>query len=138
MKRSSRAALKSVFAPIALGLMVPITVTGYTGCKKDEPPPPLPSAAPTPTPSAPLQLVVEDSGPDVVDAGDGDAAKKKYTGTSASVTKCCAAIQQNAANAPEPTATYMKQLAAGCFAAAKAGNAGQVASLARQAGVACK
>lgn len=137
MKRSSP--LKSMLTPIGLGLIFPIAVTAYTGCKKDEPPPPLPSAAPEPTPSAPLQLVVEDSGPDVVDA-DADA-KPKVTGggSGASLKRCCDAIQQNAANAPEPTATYMKQLAASCYAAVKSGqSAAAVSAIARQAGVACK
>jgi hypothetical protein len=136
MKSSSHPAIKSLLTPIALGLMVPIAVTAYTGCKKDEPPPPLPSAAPTPTPSAPLELVVEDSGPDVVP--DADAAPKKYTGSVSSLKKCCAAIAQNAANAPEPTATYMKQFAAACSAAAASGNTAGVNAAARQAGVACK
>lgn len=137
MKKASHPALKSLLTPIMLGLLVPVSVTAYTGCKKDEPPPPLPSAAPEPTPSAPLQLVVEDSGPDVQDA-DADAPKKVGTGSYSSLSKCCSAIAQNAANAPEPTATYMKQFAAACSAAAKAGNAAGVAAAARSAGVACK
>jgi len=136
MKTSSHTILRSLLTPIALGLLVPVTMTAYTGCKKDEPPPPLPSAAPTPTPSAPLQLVVEDAAPEVGDA-DADAPKKVY-GPSASLSKCCSAIAQNAANAPEPTATYMKQFAAACSAAAKTGNTAGVQAAARSAGVACK
>ncbi len=138
MKRTVNPAVKSLLTPIALGLMVPLAATAYTGCKKDEPPPPLPSAAPTPTPSAPLQLVVEDSGPDVQDA-DADAPKKVGTGTpAASLKRCCAAIAQNAENAPEPTKSYMKTAAATCYAAAGTGNSAAVAAQARQFGIACK
>ncbi len=121
MKRSSNPALKSLLTPIILGLLVPIAVTAHTGCKKDEPPPPLPSAAPTPTPSAPLQLVVEDTGPDAADAGDGDAGKKKVGKPGASLKACCAALAQNAENAPEPTKSYMKTAAAGCYGAVAQG-----------------
>jgi hypothetical protein len=137
MKTSSHTILRSLLTPIALGLLVPVTMTAYTGCKKDEPPPPLPSAAPTPTPSAPLQLVVEDAAPEAGDA-DADAKKKIGTGVPSSLSRCCSAIAQNAANAPEPTATYMKQFAAACSAAAKTGNTAGVQAAARSAGVACK
>jgi hypothetical protein len=139
MKSTANAALKSLLTPIALGLLVPLSASVYVGCKKDEPPPPLPSAEPEPAPSAPLTLVVEDAGDDGDAADDADAAKKKGTGApAASLTRCCQAMSQNAENAPEPTKTYMKQLAASCFAAAKQGQAAQVSALARQAGVACK
>lgn len=136
MKTPSQSMFRSLVTPVVLGLLVPVTLTIYTGCKKEEPPPPLPSAAPAPTPSAPLQLVVEDAAPQ----GDADAdAKPKVTGPPpASLSRCCSAIAQNAANAPEPTATYMKQFAAACSAAAKAGNAAGVQAAARSAGVACK
>jgi hypothetical protein len=120
MKTSSHPVLKSLITPIALGLLVPIVLTAYTGCKKDEPPPPLPSAAPTAEPSAPLQLVVEDSGPDA----DADAEAGKPTGPykpAASLKACCAALAQNAENAPEPTKSYMKTAAAGCYGAVAQG-----------------
>jgi hypothetical protein len=112
--------LRSSAAPVTLGLLLPMALVAYSGCKKEEPPPPLPSAAPVTTPSAPLVLEVEDAGvEDVVDA-DADA-KKVGTGSSASMKKCCQAVAQNAANAPEPTKTYMQGLAAACFAAAASG-----------------
>ncbi|GMV19245.1 MAG: hypothetical protein AMXMBFR56_74690 [Polyangiaceae bacterium] len=112
--------LTQSLAPIALGLLLPLGLLAHSGCtKKDEPPPPLPSAAPVATPAAPLVLEVEDAGEDVSDA-DADA-KKVGGGSSASMKKCCQAVSQNAESAPEPTKTYMKQLAAACFAAAGSG-----------------
>lgn len=131
--------LKSLLAPVGIGLLVPLTVVSYSGCKKDEPPPPLPSAAPVSTPDAPLALEIEDAGPDVVDA-DADAGKKLGPfKPAASLSACCAAIQQNAANAPEPTATYMKQAAATCYAAVKSGQgASQINAIARGVGVTCR
>lgn len=113
---------RSLLAPIALGLLVPVATSAFSGCKKEEPPPPLPSAAPVNTPAAPLVLEVEDAGDDG-DAGDADAAKKVGGGSPASMKKCCQAVAQNAESAPEPTKTYMKQLAAACFAAAGSGQA---------------
>ena len=80
------------------------------GCKKDEDEtkpmasvtaPPIPT--PPPTPSAPATIVPEeDAGPDAADASD---AKAPVTGTgtssaSATIAKCCAALQQNANSAP--------------------------------------
>lgn len=107
--------------PITAGLLLPLAMVSSPGCKKDEPPPPLPSAAPAATEtSAPLTLEIEDAGEPVEDAEAGP--KKTYTGgSSASMKKCCQAVSQNAENAPEPTKSYMKQLAAACFAAAAAG-----------------
>jgi hypothetical protein len=90
------------------------------GCKKDEPPPPLPvEPAPVATAEAPLELKPEDAGvpPKPVE-------KPKTGGTassSGSLQNCCAALTQNAANAPEPTRTYMVQAAAMCSAAAAQG-----------------
>jgi hypothetical protein len=112
--------IRASATPVVLGLLLPLGLATYSGCKKEEPPPPLPSAAPVTTPSAPLVLEVEDAGvEDVVDA-DADA-KKVYTGSPASMKKCCQAVAQNAANAPEPTKTYMQGLAAACMAAAASG-----------------
>jgi len=123
MTKASEPVTRTLLAPISLGLMLPLGVALYSGCKKEEPPPPLPSAAPAATPSAPLVLAVEDAGelPDVADA-DADA-KKVGGGSAASMKKCCAAVAQNAESAPEPTKTYMKQLAAACMAAAGSGQA---------------
>src|SRR5512143_28579 len=101
MNKASESLSRTLLAPLALGLMLPLGVATYSGCKKDEPPPPLPSAAPANTPSAPLVLEVEDAGEDVSDAADGDASDaKKGTGVpAASLKACCAALAQNAANA---------------------------------------
>jgi hypothetical protein len=91
-----------------------------SGCKKDEPPPPLPvEPAPTATAEAPLELKPEDAG---VPPKPVEKPKTGGTGTSAgSLQNCCAALTQNAANAPEPTRTYMLQAAAMCTAAAATG-----------------
>jgi hypothetical protein len=95
-----------------------------TGCKKDEPPPPLPSAAPAavPTPTAPVELVPEVP---VAPSASASAEPVKTGGGSVagSLKKCCAALTQNAANAPEPNKTYMLQAAAACNMAAGAGQA---------------
>jgi hypothetical protein len=107
--------------PITAGLLLPFGILSYSGCKKDEPPPPLPSAAPASTPAAPLALEIEDAGEDAPADAEAGAKKVYKGGASASMKKCCQAVSQNAENAPEPTKSYMKQLAAACFAAASAG-----------------
>jgi hypothetical protein len=99
----------------AAGLVLP-------GCKKDEPPPPLPmvaSAAPVATPEKPLQLVPEDAGLPPKPEETAKAAAPKAP--AASLKKCCDALKQNAASAPEPTRTYMLQSAATCDALVAAG-----------------
>jgi hypothetical protein len=112
---------RTLLAPLALGLLLPLGVLSYSGCKKDEPPPPLPSAAPANTPSAPLVLEVEDAGPDVEDAdADADVKIGPYK-PAASMKACCAALQQNAASAPPPTNIYMMSAAAACNAAVAQG-----------------
>ena len=97
---------------IAIAFALPLSAL-LGGCKEDEAPPPLPSAAPEEeAPAESLQLVAE-----VVDVDAGtDAGPKKYgpAKPKGSLGACCAALTQNAANAPEPTATYMKQAAATC------------------------
>lgn len=114
--------MRTWLIPIAAGLLLPVASVSFASCKKDEPPPPLPSAAPEPAPSPPLALEIEDAGAPPEDVAPD--VKKKYTGgSSASMKKCCQAVAQNAENAPEPTKTYMKQMAAACFAAAGAGRA---------------
>ena len=100
----------------AVRLACLIGLTAMVGCEKDEPPPPLPAASAAPQPTAPVVLMAEEEEP--IDAGV-DAGKKTGGGRrapKASLKNCCAALQQNAANAPEPTATYMKQAAATCNA----------------------
>ncbi|MEZ4226932.1 MAG: hypothetical protein R3B13_38680 [Polyangiaceae bacterium] len=120
MNYAAHPLLRSLLAPVGLGLMLSASSVIYTGCKKDEPPPPLPSSEPAAAPSAPLQLAIEDAGPEA-DA-DADAAKPKgpYK-PAASLKACCAALAQNAASAPPPTNMYMLQAAAACNAAVAQG-----------------
>jgi hypothetical protein len=118
MKTAPQSVTRTWIAPLALGLTIPLTAALYAGCKKEEPPPPLPSAAPATTPSAPVELVVEDAGPDVEDAADADADAKKVTGQpGASMKACCNALAQNAASAPPPTNMYMQAAAQACTTA---------------------
>jgi len=94
-------------------MALPLSSLSFVSCKKEEPPPPLPAAAPT-TEAAP-ELALEPVAP-VVEP-DAGVPGKKVTGGGKSVNglqACCNALMQNAANAPEPNATYMKQAAATC------------------------
>jgi hypothetical protein len=107
MKRSVQCCL--AFSAMLVGLAL-------TSCKKEEPPPPLPSAAPQPS-SAPATVELQPIAEAAVDASV--PAAKGATGGAvkrASIAACCAALEQNAASAPEPNATYMKQAAAFCKA----------------------
>ena len=114
----------SRFIPRAVGFVASATLlVGLAqGCKKnDDPPPPLPEPKAAAVPSAPLQLVPEDAG---MDAGKEDDKPKGVGGHAkpkADLDKCCAALMQNSASAPEPTKTYMQQAAAQCQAFAAAG-----------------
>ena len=106
-----------------LGVVVSLLATGYMGCKKDEPPPPLPSAAPAaaPTPTAPLELAPEEP----VASASAEPVKKVGTGAPAqSFAKCCAALTQNAASAPEPTKTSLTTAAGLCNSMVAAGKSG--------------
>jgi hypothetical protein len=122
MSQASKVA-SSVFGPVLLGLVVSSMAAGYMGCKKDEPPPPLPSAAPAavPTPTAPVELV-----PEEVPVASASASVKKPTGgaPAQSFAKCCAALTQNAASAPEPTKTSLTQAAGMCNSLVAAGKSG--------------
>ena len=123
MVQASKVA-SSVLGPALLGVLVSVMSTSYIGCKKDEPPPPLPSAAPAaiPTPTAPLDLAPEEP---VASAAPIDSAKKVGTGAPAqSFAKCCAALTQNAASAPEPTKTTLTQAAGVCTSLVAAGKTG--------------
>lgn len=123
MKQTKKA---HVLAPLLLSLTVPLAAQ-LGGCKKEEPPPPLPSApsvATTPAPTAPLELVPEAPAP--VASASASASAAPHTGgvsAAGSLKKCCAALTQNAASAPEPNKTYMLQAAAVCNAAVGAGQA---------------
>ena len=122
MVQASKVA-SSVFGPVLLGVVVSLLSTGYLGCKKDEPPPPLPSAAPavTAAPAAPLELA-----PEVPIASATPSATVKATGgaPAQSFAKCCAALTQNAASAPEPTKTSLTTAAGICNSLVAAGKSG--------------
>jgi len=98
-----------------LALTSTLGMLSLTSCKKEEPPPPLPSAAATPTP-APQAVELQPIAEAVADAGTAVTKKATGGGKPVSVSACCAALEQNAASAPEPNATYMKQAAAFCRA----------------------
>ena len=123
MSQASKVA-QSVFGPVLLGVLVSVMTTGYVGCKKDEPPPPLPSAAPatTPTPTAPVELVPEE--PVAAPSASATTAKAGTGAPAQSFAKCCAALTQNAASAPEPTKTTLTQAAGMCNSLVAAGKSG--------------
>jgi len=123
MLQASKVA-SSVIGPVLLGVVVSLLATGYMGCKKDEPPPPLPSAAPAaaPTPTEPLAILPEEP---IASAAPVDSAKKPGVGVPAqSFAKCCAALTQNAASAPEPTKTSLTTAAGICNSMVAAGKSG--------------
>lgn len=101
------------FTSLLVSLSIPMSLLAFVGCKKDEPPPPLPAAAaPAPEPSPTLAIepvpeVVPDAGAPAKKLGGGVAVPSNLQA-------CCSALAQNANNAPEPNATYMKQAAATC------------------------
>jgi hypothetical protein len=107
---------------VAVGVVGLAGLAFLAGCEKNEsPPPPLPAPTAAPQATETLALVPDEEQP--VDAGQ-DAAAPKGKGVAvkrASFKACCDALQQNAASAPEPTATYMKQAAATCSALVSAG-----------------
>jgi hypothetical protein len=126
---------RSVHCCLALSsLLVGLTLLS---CKKEEAPPPLPSAAPqaAPVPQAvELQPIAEAA----LDASVAAAPKgASGGGAKVSISACCAALEQNAANAPEPNATYMKQAAAFCKAQGSANPAivNVIAGMLRGAGM---
>jgi len=124
MVQASKVA-KSVLGSALLGVVVSLASLASSGCKKDEPPPPLPSAAApaaVPTPTAPLELAPEEP---VASAAPAESAKKHGGGAPAqSFAKCCAALTQNAASAPEPTKTSLTQAAGLCNSLVAAGKTG--------------
>jgi hypothetical protein len=112
--------MNRTLASLVVTLALPLTSISFVSCKKDEPPPPLPSAAPASEPPPPIALEpVVTAEPDAGTAG----AKPSGRGgkPSGNLKACCNALAQNAANAPEPNATYMKQAAATCGVLAEQG-----------------
>lgn len=92
---------------------------GGAACQKDEPPPPLPAPKPVePAAEAPFELKPEDAGAPVVPK---PPAPKSGGTRSGSLQACCAALKQNAVNAPEPTKGYMLYAASACDLAATQG-----------------
>jgi hypothetical protein len=99
---------KVVLALVAGGALL------AAGCKKEEPAPPLPAnTTPPAPPPAPLELAPE---PEVQAQADANADQvKKGTGKPGpSLKACCAALRQNAQNAPPPNNDYMLQAASLC------------------------
>jgi hypothetical protein len=108
---------RSPFSAVVVGTALSLgLVGGCNQCQRDDPPPPL---APPPTPDAqsePVVLVI-DAGPDATEDADAEAGKPKIGRPGPSMKACCAALAQNAENAPEPTKSYMKTAAAACYGA---------------------
>lgn len=109
----------SVTLPV-LGVLVPLLALALVSCKEDEAPPPLPSAAPAPAPPEPAVLTIaeEDAAVDVAE----DVKKTGVGRPTSSLASCCAALKQNAANAPQPNASYLLTAATVCDGAAAAGS----------------
>ncbi len=132
MKRSVLCGLALSSALVALAL---------TSCKKEEPPPPLPSATPQVAPP-PQTVELQPIAEAIPDAAASAVVKKGVAGKPASIAACCAALEQNAASAPEPNKTYMMQAAAFCKSqgAANAAIIGVLQGMLRGAGLpaACK
>jgi hypothetical protein len=102
-------------------MLAGVLLTGVAACNKDEAPPPLPQAKPATTPTA-LQL----QAPEEEDAGAEKPVKKTGKGggkAQGTLGPCCAALRQNAANAPPETQAHLLNAAAACDAANAAGGA---------------
>lgn len=100
------------------------------GCQKEEAPPPLPTAKPVETPTV-ATIVPEDEEEEETTE---PAAAPKAGGKGSSggtLGKCCAALRQNAANAPPETKVQMEQAAAACDAANKAGASSALSVISR-------
>lgn len=107
------------YASVAFAALLPVLVlsAAQSGCgKKDDETPPVATVAPAPTPTpvvtaAPM-IPEEDAGPDVVDAAP-DVKVVTGGGSFATISKCCAALSQNAASAPpEQKGSYLAAAAA--------------------------
>jgi hypothetical protein len=126
---------RSPFSAAVIGVALSLTlVGGCDKCERDKAPPPLDPPATPDAQSEPIVLAIEagDDG-DAADA-DAEAGKKPVVGGGASMKACCAALAQNAENAPEPTKSYMKTAAAGCYAAVAQGkDKGSIVAIVRGA-----
>ena len=109
-----------VFAAL-LPVMLLTLGQGCSGCHKDDDDKPAPSAtapAPAPTPVVPVAVTTDepDAGADAGDAGV-DAGKPVGPGgggSSGSIAKCCAALQQNVNSAPLDQKPYYMAAANAC------------------------
>lgn len=114
----SKGSIATLWRGAALALVPGLVLASAIGCKKDEPPPPLPEPQVVETAEAPLELKPEDAGAPV----EPKAPPKRGGARKASgLARCCAALRQNAANAPEPTKQYMQYAAQACDLAAAQG-----------------
>jgi hypothetical protein len=108
---------KASIATLWRGGALVIALAVVAGCKKDEPPPPLPEPKVVETAEKPLELKPEDAGAPVQEKPAPKPTARKPSG----IAQCCAALRQNAANAPEPTKGYMLYAASACDMAAAQG-----------------
>jgi hypothetical protein len=104
------------------------------GCQKEEAPPPLPQAKPAEVPTV-ATIIPEDEETEEEAVTTDEPKKTGKGGGTSSLGKCCAALRQNAVNAPPETKVQMEQAAAACEAANKAG-ASSALSVIRRFGVA--
>jgi len=108
------------YASVAFAALLPVLVlsAAQSGCGKKDDETPVATVVPPPPPPPPTATVApmvpeEDAGVDAGDAGV-DAAKVGTGGGSfATISKCCAALSQNAASAPpEQKGSYLAAAAA--------------------------
>lgn len=108
---------------VVLAALLPVMLltvgNGCSGCKKDEEDKPAASASapPAPTPVVPATVAVEepDAGSDAGDGGDGGPKPLGGPGSaSGSISKCCAALQQNVNSAPLDQKPYYMAAANAC------------------------
>jgi hypothetical protein len=111
----------SVIAVCRSAAWIGVLGASLLACPKDEPPPPLPAApkAVEPVAEAPLELKPEDAGKPPEPAAVPKTSTHKTS--SGSLATCCAALRQNAVNAPEPNKGYMTYAAQLCDTAAASG-----------------
>ena len=114
----------SLFALCRAAALVGTLGWCLSGCRKDEPPPPLPAAPKVaePVAEAPLQLQPEDAGkPAVAPVAPVAKSTSAHKASPSGLAQCCAALRQNAVNAPEPNKGYMQYAAGVCDLAATQG-----------------
>ncbi|MEN9577796.1 MAG: hypothetical protein RJA70_805 [Pseudomonadota bacterium] len=124
----------------AVAVLLVVAVGAVSSCQKEGTPPPLPTAK-TAEPAKVEELKVPDAGTKKVeDEEDKPSGKGGFGKPKGALAGCCAALRQNAPNAPDPTKGHMLTAAAACevannAGAAKAGFLATLAGLLRGAGV---